>query len=869
MSDPDPNPGNPSSTEPGRGKPRTTIPVPVRSKQRVPSTVDPQPKKRQKLSTPLETPMSMVKEEVTPGPLPITSEVISNALNSDDSDGNAASAAASAHDTEVNYGHRGESTSHVTIPPGTSTLTLTPNHKAPASPTHRILQPNPTDPPRDPPFRPWTNADDQEHDEYETGHKVPSFLENDRCQTSSRSPDIQIEMGNPETNSWDFWPTRSCQPTPRTRGGRLTNIFSLSMREKSCPACCFTGHVFAIGWVFPSSFLSFFVFLLPLFSGFVSPSTSHLPSANMAHSSTYGRTVPDRSRSRDDPMWHSHHSQQRGRRYDLRPEVPPAPRLRKVLAIVDLQSVRPLMTKTHDDVMDATTCDLLPSLSRVEERALFTFNVLLNTHRLEYFTVYNLLYCISQHIWYTWDHYLPPSSMDIRWQDETGDTFALRNENRLVDLLHDFRPHWIEGQELGILFPNDTRPFTSHLQPYIMRMSCHEALPNRNLLPWDGSKRFHLHSLACFWFPFVLLSLVSFPNVSDLLASFQPLAPAVPWPNVIPCSLASRILHLRWACHVVIHGDLVVMDIPQQQCCTFWPIYFFSQCHWSHSFWCWAIPPTCRIKWSYIPLWILDCRHGHTHPSSCRSPDSNSSKTWRRSLSTPDGIDRNSSSASCILLRRGSNTSSWQFPTGAAPTYGDESGSTRGPSKLAAGVLLQWDHRPHTRWSKPLDWLLGSIHPTCQLLATVFPNSRNTPGWKLASISPWSSGKPSIRTRIRHGWFRLHCRQCWHYSATCPDSTTGNLLLEHSQQWQGCQHGNTRTTRGSRWWLDKTSGPDLLGSRLGSPCQSSGRIYSHIVRSSPSNGGTFRHQRLNLHIEAFWAVGTIRAFRTIPQMTKK
>ena len=32
---PDPTPGNPSSTEPGRGKPRTTIPVPVRSKQRV------------------------------------------------------------------------------------------------------------------------------------------------------------------------------------------------------------------------------------------------------------------------------------------------------------------------------------------------------------------------------------------------------------------------------------------------------------------------------------------------------------------------------------------------------------------------------------------------------------------------------------------------------------------------------------------------------------------------------------------------------------------------------------------------------------------------------------------------------------------
>ena len=65
----------------------------------------------------------------------------------------------------------------------------------------------------------------------------------------------------------------------------------------------------------------------------------------MAHSSAYRRTIPERSRSRDDPMWHGHYSQQRGRPYDPRPEVPRAPRLRKVLAIVDLQSVRPLMTK--------------------------------------------------------------------------------------------------------------------------------------------------------------------------------------------------------------------------------------------------------------------------------------------------------------------------------------------------------------------------------------------------------------------------------------------------------------------------------------------------------------------------------------------
>ena len=232
-------------------------------------------------------------------------------------------------------------------------------------------------------------------------------------------------------------------------------------------------------FVFP--FLPSFLVLLSWFVSSFCP--FEYSSANMAHSSTYVRTVPERSRSRDEPMWQSRHSQQRGRQYDPRSAGPPAPRLRKVLVIVDIQSVRPLMNKAHDDVMDATTCDVLPSLSRVEERAVFTYNVLLNTHRLEPFAVYNLLYCISQHIWYTWDRYLPPSSMDIRWQDDTGDTFALRNEDRLVDLLHEYRPHWTEGQEFGILFPNNIRHFTSHFQPYIMRMSCHEALPNRNMLP--------------------------------------------------------------------------------------------------------------------------------------------------------------------------------------------------------------------------------------------------------------------------------------------------------------------------------------------------------------------------------------------------
>ena len=73
--------------------------------------------------------------------------------------------------------------------------------------------------------------------------------------------------------------------------------------------------------------------------------------------------------------------------------------------------------------------------------------------------------------------------MDIRWQDDTGDTFALRNEEYLVTYLNAYRSHWTEGQEHNEFFSHHIHPFTSHIQPYIMRLSCHEALPNRNMLP--------------------------------------------------------------------------------------------------------------------------------------------------------------------------------------------------------------------------------------------------------------------------------------------------------------------------------------------------------------------------------------------------
>ena len=140
MSDPNPNPGNPSSIPPGREISRGTQSL----FQFVPSKGSRPPlthnQRRDKKCPTLRTPQCRGQTTL---PLLVRfrlpQNALINALNSDDSDGDGASTAASVHDTETHFAHRDESTSHVTIPPGTSAITLTPNPKAPASPPPRSL----------------------------------------------------------------------------------------------------------------------------------------------------------------------------------------------------------------------------------------------------------------------------------------------------------------------------------------------------------------------------------------------------------------------------------------------------------------------------------------------------------------------------------------------------------------------------------------------------------------------------------------------------------------------------------------------------------------------------------------------------------
>ena len=115
------------------------------------------------------------------------------------------------------------------------------------------------------------------------------------------------------------------------------------------------------------------------------------------------------------------------------------------------------------------------------------------------------------------------------------------------------------------------------------------------------------------------------------------------------------------------------------------------------------------------------------------------------------------------------------------PTHMERDHPSTNPVGIHSPVLMS---DPNPNPGNPSSITPGrEILPTRQLLASLFPDSRDSPGWQLASPSLRSSRKPCIGARIWHGWRWFHHCQCGHYSTSCPDSPTGNVPLEHSHQW--------------------------------------------------------------------------------------
>ena len=126
-------------TDHPRAPTRTTIPVPVRSKQRTRVVEDPQPKKKQQSESEPVSRAPLSSRPGNRGHLPMNDD-------SDESDDGESYRAASTHDRPAHNSTdelRTAPISTTTRHPDTSTVTLTPNAGAPTPLTLHLRQPDP------------------------------------------------------------------------------------------------------------------------------------------------------------------------------------------------------------------------------------------------------------------------------------------------------------------------------------------------------------------------------------------------------------------------------------------------------------------------------------------------------------------------------------------------------------------------------------------------------------------------------------------------------------------------------------------------------------------------------------------------------
>lgn len=133
--------------------------------------------------------------------------------------------------------------------------------------------------------------------------------------------------------------------------------------------------------------------------------------------------------------------------------------LRRVLILVDLQEVRPVMVELcHSDAMSATRVFTLPGLQDVEEDEIFASARLPQPSQLRIIKSEILLSGISEYIFHTWGIQIDPDELDLRWCDITGNNFAVRSYQSIIQLLTEHRPSWWREQDEGPLLPSAPLP---------------------------------------------------------------------------------------------------------------------------------------------------------------------------------------------------------------------------------------------------------------------------------------------------------------------------------------------------------------------------------------------------------------------------
>lgn len=123
------------------------------------------------------------------------------------------------------------------------------------------------------------------------------------------------------------------------------------------------------------------------------------------------------------------------------PRQPPPPRTwhspynrRRVLLLVNLEPTRDILFERANDAMEVTTRAYDHNVLLSEQKALFTHARLLNLRQIRLTTVEDL-HGIVSYMFSTWGVVLPIDSMNLRWEDSTGDVLILRHQDTIGNLV--------------------------------------------------------------------------------------------------------------------------------------------------------------------------------------------------------------------------------------------------------------------------------------------------------------------------------------------------------------------------------------------------------------------------------------------------
>ena len=155
---------------------------------------------------------------------------------------------------------------------------------------------------------------------------------------------------------------------------------------------------------------------------------------------------------------------------------PPLSVLRPVLILINFSKLRQFVTRhLHQDQLEITSCDALPTMYDIDEEPIFTYAKYLEPLTIMRADIDELRDEIGCQIFQTWNVRVPVPSINLHIEDLQSNSISLQGRDRVHKVLCSFRPGWFREQVQPSI---STIIFDGPYQAYLLRLECTGTFSN-------------------------------------------------------------------------------------------------------------------------------------------------------------------------------------------------------------------------------------------------------------------------------------------------------------------------------------------------------------------------------------------------------